>query len=62
MLLRRGDRIRYRGVLGTVRTIAHWMRPASIDARLDDGRLIYDLEIHFQKVRDGSHTIHEEKD
>jgi len=50
--LQPGDRVRYRGVLGTVRCVAHWMSPASIDVRLDDDNLVYDLEIHFKKVQD----------
>lgn len=52
MLFKRGDRVRYRNILGTVRSVAHWMSPASIDVRLDNGSLVYDLEIHFQKVED----------
>lgn len=50
--LRAGDRVRYRtGILGTVRSIAHWLNPASVDVRLDNGTIIYDLEIHFEKAQ-----------
>ena len=48
--MKRKDHVEYRGSPGTVRSVAHWLHPSSLDVRLDDGRLIYDLETHFKKM------------